>query len=47
VNTPELEKNYNSGGVVAEESGADARTATITLHHDERHPSRLVLPVKR
>jgi len=47
VNTPEFEKNYNSGGVVAEESAADARTATIKLHHDERHPSRLVLPVKR
>jgi hypothetical protein len=39
------EKNYNSGGVVAEESGKDARTAHITLYHDAEHPSFLELPV--
>ncbi len=38
-------KNYNSGGVVAEESGKDARTAHITLYHDAEHPSFLELPV--
>jgi len=37
--------NYNSGGVVAEESGKDARTAHITLYHDAEHPSFLGLPV--
>ena len=37
-------KNYNSGGVVAEESGKDARTAHITLYHDAEHPSFLELP---
>jgi uncharacterized protein len=42
-----LEKNYNSGGVVAEESGKDARTAHITLYHDKVHPSYLELPVVR
>lgn len=40
-----LEKNYNSGGVVAEESAKDARTAHVTLHHDAEHPSHLELPV--
>ncbi len=40
-----LQKNYNSGGIVAEESGKDARTAHITLHHDEDHPSVLELPL--
>ncbi len=40
-------KNYNSGGVVAEESGKDARTAHITLYHDAEHPSFLELPVAR
>jgi uncharacterized protein len=41
------EKNYNSGGVVATESGKDARTAHITLVHDADHPSALELPVVR
>ena len=46
-NTIYLEKNYNSGGVVAEESGKDAQTAHVTLHHDKDHPSYLELPVVR
>ena len=41
------QKNYNSGGVVAEESGKDARTAHITLYHDAEHPSFLELPVAK
>ena len=44
-NTIYLEKNYNSGGAVAEESGRDARTAHVTLYHDNDHPSYLELPV--
>jgi putative CocE/NonD family hydrolase len=40
-----LEKNYNSGGVVAEESGKDAHTAHVTLYHDSDHPSALELPL--
>jgi putative CocE/NonD family hydrolase len=44
-NTPQLQKNYNSGGDVAEETAKDARTAVITVYHDDRHQSRLVLPV--
>jgi predicted acyl esterase len=39
------EKNYNSGGVVADESGKDARTAHITLYHDSEHASFLELPL--
>jgi uncharacterized protein len=39
------QKNYNSGGVVAEESGADARTVQVTLYHDEEQASYLELPV--
>jgi len=42
-----LQKNYNSGGVVAEESGEDARTAHVTLYHDAEHPSCLEVPVVR
>ena len=43
-NTIYLEKNYNSGGVVAEESGRDARIAHVKLYHYAEHPSRLELP---
>ncbi len=44
-NTIQLEKNYNSGGVVAEESGKDARTAHVTVYHDPSHPSVLEIPI--
>jgi len=44
-NSIHLEKNYNGGGGVAEESAKDARRARITLHHDARHASFLELPV--
>jgi putative CocE/NonD family hydrolase len=44
-NTIYLEKNFNSGGVVAGESGKDARTAHITLYHDQDHPTYVELPV--
>ena len=44
-NTIYLEKNYNAGGVVAEETGEDARTAHITLYHDPQHASYVELPV--
>ncbi len=42
-----VEKNYNSGGVVAAETGRDARTAHVTLLHEEAHPSALELPFER
>lgn len=40
-----FEKNYNGGGVVAEESMSDARVVTIKLYHDSSHPSVLYIPV--
>ncbi len=45
INSIYWEKNYNGGGVVAEESGKDARTAHVTLYHDAEHPSFLELPL--
>jgi hypothetical protein len=45
ANTPDLEKNYNSGGVVADETAKDARTAHVTLLHDAAHPSALEIPI--
>jgi hypothetical protein len=46
-NSINLQKNYNSGGVVAKESSADARTANITLYHSKKYPSYLELPIIR
>ncbi len=39
------QKNYNAGGVVAEESGEDARPVHVRLYHDAEHASYLELPV--
>lgn len=44
-NSIQFEKNYNSGGIVAEESGKDARTAHSSLYHDSQHQSFLELPI--
>lgn len=44
INSMHSEKNYNTGGVVAAESGSDAKTVRVTLHHDARYPSSLVIP---
>jgi putative CocE/NonD family hydrolase len=41
------QKNYNSGGRLADESGADARTATLKIHHDANHASYLEIPIGR
>jgi uncharacterized protein len=44
LNSIFYQKNYNAGGVVARESGKDARTAHVSLYHDAEHPSWLELP---
>jgi putative CocE/NonD family hydrolase len=45
LNSLGFEKNYNAGGVVAHQSGKDARTARVNLHHDASRPSALELPI--
>jgi predicted acyl esterase len=44
-NSIAFEKNYNSGGVVADETAKDARTAHVAVYHDAEHPSALEIPV--
>lgn len=44
-NTIHLQKNYNSGGVVAAESSRQARTAHVKIFHDRQHPSFLEVPL--
>jgi predicted acyl esterase len=39
------QKNYNSGGVVSEESVADAHCVTVRLFHDAACPSVLYVPI--
>lgn len=45
VNSLSWQKNYNSGGVVAQERAGDARTVTVELLHDARHPAALYVPL--
>jgi uncharacterized protein len=39
------QKNFNGGGVVAEESAEDGRPVTVSLFHDHDHPSVLYVPL--
>jgi uncharacterized protein len=43
----ENEKNYNSGGVIADETIADSRPVTVALFHDDKRRSALYVPVAR
>ncbi len=44
-NSIQLEKNYNAGGAVEDQTARDARTAHLTVLHDATHPSALELPI--
>jgi uncharacterized protein len=44
-NFPRFDRNTNTGGVIAEESERDFVSAVNRVHHDDEHPSRLILPV--
>ena len=39
------QKNYNSGGVVADETAKDARTALVNVYHDPEHASAIQLRI--
>ncbi len=45
ANSIEFEKNYNSGGVIADETIADSRPVTVALFHDAKRRSALYVPV--
>lgn len=47
IETTFAEKNYNSGGVVAEETVEDGRPVTVRLFHDANQPSALYVPLGR
>src|SRR6267378_2937150 len=45
-NSIHFQKNYCSGGVVAEETAKDARTSHVQVYHDIEHPSTIQLPLR-
>ena len=46
VNSILWQKNYCSGGVVAEETAKDARTCHVHVYHDAPHASAIQLPLR-
>jgi len=45
METTFAEKNYNTGGVVADETSRHARSVTVALFHDDAHHSVLYVPI--
>jgi hypothetical protein len=45
-NSAQWQKNYCSGGVVADETAKDARTCHVQVYHDATHPSTIQLPLR-
>jgi uncharacterized protein len=45
-NSIQWQKNYCSGGVVAEETAKDAHTCHVQVYHDATHPSAIQLPIR-
>jgi predicted acyl esterase len=41
---PQWDRNLNTGGSCSDEPASAMRAATQTILHNERYPSRLVLP---
>ena len=46
VNSILWQKNYCSGGIVAEETAKDAHTCNVQVYHDADHPSAIQLPLR-
>jgi uncharacterized protein len=45
ANSIQYEKNYNSGGVVADETMEVSRPVTVAIFHDAKHRSALYVPI--
>jgi uncharacterized protein len=46
VNSIAWQKNYCSGGVVADETAKDAHTCHVQIYHDAQHSSAIQLPLR-
>jgi uncharacterized protein len=47
VNSILWQKNYCSGGIVADETAKDAHTCNVQVYHDAEHPSAIQLPLRQ
>jgi putative CocE/NonD family hydrolase len=45
LNSPNYQKNYNTGGRIGYERLEDAKVAHVSIFHDARRASRLILPL--
>jgi len=45
LNSPDYQKNYNTGGRIGYEKIAEARIARIKIFHDAARASSLILPL--
>jgi hypothetical protein len=45
LNSPNFQKNYNTGGRIGYEKIEDARVARIKVFHDGDHASQLIVPL--
>jgi hypothetical protein len=45
LNSPNYQKNYNTGGRIGYEDLRDARVARIKIFHDDKRSSRLSVPL--
>jgi len=46
VNSISWQKNYCSGGVVAEETAKNAHPSKVQVYHDAEHASAIQLPLR-
>jgi putative CocE/NonD family hydrolase len=46
-NSPNVQKNYNSGGNISDETAKDSKIAHINIHHDANFQSKIILPIVR
>jgi predicted acyl esterase len=45
LNSPNYQKNFNTGGRIGYETIDNARIANIKVFHDAKRPSQLILPL--
>jgi predicted acyl esterase len=47
LNSLDFQRNYNSGGIEAEETRKDSRASEIKLYHERQYPSSLEIPIAK
>lgn len=45
LNSPDYQRNLNTGGPISDELPKNGKRVAVTLYHNERYPSRLIVPV--